>query len=138
MPSWVGLKAKARFAKGEIDWLTDTIRAIPVSAEPNRDTVDLVSDVVASEIGSSRVDLASRAVNEDAVGDEVELDAADFTHPNVATGSTAVGSVLYKRVGADDSTPADDPVLAFLDYTDTPTNGGSLLIQLSPEGAIKF
>ena len=138
MASFVFLKAKAAFAKGGIDWLTDVIRAFPVNAIPNQDTAEFVSDVSGTEIGAARVTLGTMAVNEDAAGDEVELDAADFTHSAVASGSTAVGSILYKQVGGDDTTPANDPVICFLDYADTPTNGGDLIVQLDAEGAIKF
>lgn len=138
MASFVFLKAKAAFAKGQIAWLTDVIRIMPVNAVPNADTAEFVSDVSATEIGAARATLGSKAVNEDTSGDEAECDAADATHSAVATGSTAVGSVVYQQTGGDDSTPANDRVIAFLDYTDTPTNGGDLVVQFAAEGILKL
>jgi len=134
MASFVFLKGKAKFAGGSIDWVNDDIRALPVNAVPNIDTAEFVSDISATEIGSSRVALAGKVINEDAAGDEVELDANNFTHTAVSSGDTAVGSVLFKQV----TTDADSPVIAFLDYTDTPTNGGDITVTLAAEGAIKF
>ena len=46
MASWVSLKGKAAFARGDIDWENDTIEIIPVSAEPNRATAEFVDDPI--------------------------------------------------------------------------------------------
>lgn len=136
--SFVFLKAKAQFPRGTFNWLTDVVRAFPVDTAPDPDLDEFVDDVSADEIGSSRTTLTSTAINEDAAGDEVELDAADIVHSSVTTGSTAVGDVLYQQTGGDDTTPANDRLMAFLDYADTPTNGGDLTVQLASEGAIKL
>lgn len=140
MASFVFTKAKAKFAAGEINWVNDPIMAIAVNAIPARSTPEFVSDIIATEIGpaGARATLAGKAINEDAVDHEAELDANDFTHTAVASGDTAVGTILYKQVGGDDTTPADDPVIAFLDYTDIPTNGGDIEVTLAAEGALKF
>lgn len=140
MASFVPLKAKAAFAKGQIDWLTAVLRAIPVTAAGDPDTVEFVDDISANESTSaSRVTLASAVVNEDAAGDEAELDAADFTHPAVTAGSDIVGSWIYAQTGGDDTTPADDRLIAFLEYTAAVTpNGGPIDVSLAAEGAVKL
>lgn len=54
------------------------------------------------------------------------------TNPNWATSTiTARGAVVYKRVGADLTTPADDPVVAMFDFgRDWSSDGGDFTVGL--------
>lgn len=137
MASFVFLKAKAGFAGGDYDWAADVLRAIPVDAVPDPDTDDFVDDITVDEVDSVRVTIANAAIVEDAANDQVELDGDDFDFTAPDDG-TMVGFCICKQVGGDDTTPADDPFVAFLDTNDIVTNGGDISVTVDAEGFIKF
>lgn len=136
--SFMFLKAKSKFALAQIDWEDDTFRAMPVDAVPDPDLDEFVDDLSGDEVGSVRADCANPAVVEDAANDQIELDCDDFTFSSVPTSNTVVGIVIYKQVGGDDSTEANDPVVCFLDTTDLPTNGGDIDVTVDGEGVAKM
>lgn len=67
-----------------------------------------------------------------AASNVLTFDAADtgLTWTAVAAGSTIGACVVYY----DSGTPATSYLLAFLDCTDTPTNGGNITITLNASG----
>jgi hypothetical protein len=95
---------------------------------------NFVSDVVANEIsvgGYARQALTSEAVTEDDGNNRAYLDADDVTFAALVVGQTIGGAVLYKFNAAD----ASAELVAFYDVTDTPTNGGDVIIQWAAPGS---
>lgn len=123
-------------AAGGIGWATATIRVLLVSSAYSYDADHAtVADVSASEIGVSgyaRATLASPTVTVDAANNRVVLDAADVTFSALDTGATIGGAVVFRRVGGADA--GTDPLITFVDLTDTPTNGGDIVVQWSASG----
>lgn len=124
-----------------IDLISDTIKAMLVSATytPNKDDqfIDAggASDAVDARIGTDQA-LGSKATGKDTTGDFAYFDAADPTWTAVASG-TIVGVVIYKDTGV----PTTSKILAYIDVTDTPANGGDITLQIaapSSGGLIKF
>jgi hypothetical protein len=101
---------------------------------------NLVNDLVpgTNEVtvaGYSRQALTGETVTEDDTNDFAYLDATDPTW-TLATGETVVGMVMYRFVTND----TDSPAYTGYDFTDTPTNGGTLTIQFATPangGALK-
>lgn len=117
-----------------IDLLTDTIKIMLVTNvyAPNKDDqfIDAggASDPVDARVaGTTDQTLGSKAIAKDTTNDHVSFDAADPTFSAVPAGATVVGAVVYKDTG----TPTTSPLLAYLDLTDTPTNGGDISIQFA-------
>lgn len=79
--------------------------------------------------------LASLTLN--ASGDYYIWDAAD---PSWTTATiTARGVILFKRVGADMSTPADDPLICSLDFgADKVSTAGTFQVIFDAGGIISF
>lgn len=62
-------------------------------------------------------------------------DAADVSWAGASL--TARGVVVYKRVGADLTTPADDPLIALFDFgADKTASGGAFTVQWNASGLI--
>lgn len=143
MASGLGLKAKRKLGEGVFNWTSDTFHWM-LQADtwtPAPDTDEFVSSISADELsvsGYSPQAVTSPTINEDTAGDEAEFDCADPTFSSLASGETISHSVVFKQVGADLTTPTDDPLLAVHDVTDTPTNGGDVTLQVDAEGAWKI
>jgi hypothetical protein len=125
-----------------IDLAADTIKAMLVSSvyTPNKDDqfIDTggASDAVDARIGTDQT-LGSKTIAKDTASDFAYLDVADPTWTAVAGGSTIVGVVIYKDTG----TPTTSKILAYIDVTDTPTNGGDITLQVATPangGLLKF
>lgn len=143
MASGLGLHAKRKLGEGVFDWLNDTYYWLLLQDTwtPAPDTDEFVSNVDAEELsvgGYSPQTVTSPTINEDTAGDEAEFDCADPTFSSLASGQTIGHAAVAKQVGADTTTPADDPLLAVHDVTDTPTNGGDVTVQVDAEGAWKI
>jgi hypothetical protein len=117
-----------------IDLLSDTIKAILVNAtySPNKDDqfIDAggASDAVDARLsGTTDQTLGTKVIGKDTTSDFVYFDAADVVFTAVTTAQTAVGVVIYKDTG----TPTTSKLIAYLDITDTPTNGGDITIQFA-------
>lgn len=132
MPSRTYNKGINEISNQGIDFLNDTIKIMLVnSAYAHNPDSNFVSDIVANEVaGATRQTLGTKTVTEDDTNDRSVFDAADPTFPSVTSGSTIGGAVVFKDTGAD----ATSPLIAFLDTTDTPTNGGNITIQFSANG----
>jgi hypothetical protein len=111
------------------------------SADQDHNLVDdgTTSDPKSYEIGVggyARQNLASRALFEDDGNDFAGLDANDVTFPALLAGATIGGAVLsrYSSSGGTTSDTGQD-LIAFYDVTDTPTNGGDIVIQWASTSA---
>lgn len=102
-----------------------------------------VASVAASELavtgytggfgGGGRKTLAARTLVTDDTNDRGVFDAADVTWNALSTGDTIAYVVLFKELVSD----ALSPLIALFDITDTPTNGGDIVIQWNnPAGLI--
>lgn len=151
-------RTKGEILKGNIDLVNDTIKVALLkntteySEDP--DSHNFVSDVLDGgttgeeydDSGYSRQALSSQAVNTDDTNDQSEFDASDTTFSSIgsATGGQVVEAILvYKQVGADDTTPGDDPIIAVYDDSNVSdlekqTNGEDFTIQWDAEGLLKI
>lgn len=134
-------QAKVLLAQDRLKWSApgEVFRALLVGVSyafnPAQRTV---ADIIAAEVSGgtyARVTVTGRAVIADWTGDRALLDADNIVFPALG-GVTPKGLVIYKRVGADDQTPGDDPLICYLGFGLTPTNGQSFMVELHPDGAI--
>lgn len=146
---------------GTIDWVADTIVAIPVTSgyTANRDhefVEEAANDVNEEELGQTpavtnytpghgndRPALAGKAINKDNANDRVELDCNDWSLTNVggASNDTIQAWVIAKQGTTDDT---DARLIAYIDsaggaaplpYT---TNGSTLNVTVNAEGLLQF
>lgn len=102
------------------------------------DTTGLVEISVASY---ARQTVSTKAVNIDDANDRVELDFADIAFGNLESGQTVRALIFYLQTGGSDATPADDPLIC---YIDTATNlpaalgGGAFNVTINVEGFIQL
>ncbi|GIV82359.1 MAG: hypothetical protein KatS3mg051_1713 [Anaerolineae bacterium] len=78
-----------------------------------------VSDISADEATGgtyARVTLSGVTVAQDDANDRVTLDFNDPTFSSPASAQDIIGMEVYMQVGADDSTPADDALVAFIGF----------------------
>jgi hypothetical protein len=99
--------ARQRFAQGNINWNSDDIRAILVSAAyaPNQDTHEFLSDIAAGNRIGSAVALANKT---SVLG---VLDADDVTFTSVPGGTDARAVVLYRHNASENAAA----LIAYLD-----------------------
>lgn len=103
-----------------------------------------ISDVVANEIsvvnytggfnGSGRKLLTAKTINEDDVNDLAYFDAADVTWTSLGVGATIGGTVIVRELTAD----SNSILIAFMDLTDTATNGGDITVSWNVSGILKI
>jgi hypothetical protein len=118
----------------DIDLAANTIKAMLVNSTytPDKDDqfIDTggASDAVDARLsGTTDQTLANKVIGKDTTSDFSYFDADDVVFTAVTTGQTAVGVVIYKDTG----TPTTSKLIAYLDITDTPTNGGDITIQFA-------
>jgi hypothetical protein len=149
--SFVYNKAAQEMADGTIDLLTDTIKTMLVTSQYSAARTDLVvdnggaNDPVDAEInvtgytrgwnGAGRKTLASKAVVVDQANNRAEFSAGNLTWTSLGTGATIAAMVLIKEGVSNDTTSR---LIAYLDVTDTPTNGGNIAFTFDAEGVIQF
>lgn len=104
-----------------------------------------ISDVVANEIsvtnytgafgGSGRKLLSAKTANEDGTSNNLAyFDAADITWTALGVGTTIGGAVIVREL----TTDSNSPLIAFMDLTDTATNGGDITISWNAAGILKI
>jgi hypothetical protein len=136
---------------GTINLLTDTIKTVLVTSTYTPARTDLVADaggandVVDAEInvtgytrgwgGSGRKSLASKAVAVDQTNNRAEFSAANLTWSTLGSGTTIAAMVVVKEGVSNDTTTR---LIAYLDTTDTATNGGDITFTFDAEGIIQF
>lgn len=132
MASLLYNKAKAEFLKGGIDFDTDTIKCLLVTASytPSVDhnfVTDITNEIAVS--GYVRKTLTC-SVTEDDTNDRGVADANDVVWTALGAGATVAGVVVFKDTGSD----ATSPLIYYGDFTDTPTNGGDFTVQWAATG----
>lgn len=134
MPNLVYNIGKEQIANGAIDLDTSTIKVLLTKstyvANADHGAIDdgSADDPQSHEIsvaGYSRQTLATRTVTKDNTNDRAYLDADDATFASLASGQTIGGAIIFKDTGADNTSIP----IAFFDLTDTPTNGGNIVVQ---------
>ncbi len=131
MASGMYNRAKAEFARGNIDWVAANIDVMLVQTGFSFDPDDnFVADIVANEAtatGYARTDVLSRTSTQDDVGDQADIDAADtaFGALGNGTNNTLLGGVIFFNVGTD----ATNTLIFFIDTNDLLTNGGTVTLQ---------
>lgn len=121
----------------QIDWSTAVLRLMlerdTSTYVPNRDH-DFVSNlfgngfVEISVTSYARQTLTSAAKSVNDLLDQVEYDADDVAFGNLEVGQFVKAQVLYAEVGGDDSTPADDILIAYDD--------GKIDVRLAADAAL--
>lgn len=151
--------AKEILMEGQIDGTTDTIKVALLNNQTaytfDPDNHEFVADVIdggttGTEFSGgsyARQTLANVTVTSDLTDDEGVLDADDTVFSSLDTQDIQT-IIIYKQVGADDTTPADDPIIAVLDddsptgeeVADLPltTNGSDVTISWAAEGILNI
>lgn len=142
---------------GAIDLSTDTLRVALYNDTTaftfDPDTHEFVSDVLdggttAQEFGGSggtgysRKDVTTTTVTQDNTNDRAVYDSDDFVWSSL-DGETIQGAIVYKQVGADDTTPGDDPIIQLYDDSMSdvsdfplPTNGSEIQVLQDTAGVL--
>ena len=143
---------KVQLFDGNIDLVTDTIRIAlynnSTAFTPDPDVHAYVADVfggttpAATEFADtnySRLDVPTRSTRQNNTADQAEWDAGDVTWTALGGTETIQGAIIYRQVGADDTTPADDEIIRIIDdatEADLPlaTNGSDVTIAWDASG----
>lgn len=154
MPTFEPLETIRQYRLGTIDVEQDTLRMAlfnySVDYVPNDETHNNVSDVLDGGVTAQEIDRPSYSrqsvtganVSVDTVDGEVVFDTDDTTFTNLDGGDIIQGWLMYKQVGADDTTPGDDPIISIEDEVknangnNVTTNAANITIQMSAEGII--
>lgn len=127
--------AKKLIGDGTIDWddgaATFRLLLVNTSYTVNIDTHIYVADITPltnelSGTGYSRKDLTTRTVVVDNANDRADYKADNVTWVGINAG-TAAGAIVYKFVSAD----ADSPLICYIDFADTVTNGGDFTLKFN-------
>ena len=130
MVSTVYNNAKNLLGEGSITWdsVGQTYQVLLVNSSyvPNIDTDIYVSSVTNELVGGNyvRKTLANRATVTDTGNDRCDYKADNVTWSAISAG-TPVAAVLFKFVSSD----ADSPLIAYIAFTSTVTNGGDLTLK---------
>ncbi len=134
-------KGKHLLALQQLNWVTDTmvLMLVTPSYVPDPATHNFVSNVTNELSGSgyARAVLTSRAITRNDGVDKIYFSADEIPFLAINAGICG-GAVIYKRVGSDDSTPADDPLFAFLTTAQITTNGTGIIIEFNSNGAFSL
>lgn len=97
-----------------------------------------VADVLGFEVtGGSyqRVSVTSRSAQLDLPGNRALCKASSLVFPLLSGVSPPPsGLIIYKQVGGNDNTPANDPLICFIDFPTTPTAGLNYVVEFNPDG----
>lgn len=142
MPSGVYGIAKYRIAAGNNLWSTASMRVLLVASSYSFSAAHrYVSDVLAHEIAHVsyvRRPLAGRTTSFDIPLSRGLLAAEPTLFPALA-GVTTTGAIVYERVGVDDTTPGDDPVVCYLEFPSAfVADGTDFLIRYDSSGIISL
>ncbi len=145
MASLVYTRAKYQIANGDIDLTGDDIRVFLVkvagstTTDTEEDTTFIDQFTTLGEVSATnyvRKALAGEVVNEDTANDRAEFDATDVTWSSLggASNDTIGALIVFKFVTNDtDSIP-----IAYIELTDTTTNGGDITVSWNVEGIIQL
>lgn len=144
-PKFKGALAGKNSTGGPIDFDTDPIYIMLVTstyvatALATLKTHQYRSDVTneVSGTGYTTGGILLGSVTLTASGDNWIFDAADASWASSTI--TARGAVIFKRVGADLTTPADDPLIALLDFgSDYASTNGTFSVVFDVNGVLQF
>lgn len=151
MPSFVYNLAAKELADGTINLLTDTIKTLLVTSQYSAARTDTVvdaggaNDPVDAEInvtgytrgwgGAGRKALASKTIVVDQANNRAEFSAGNLTWATLGSGATIAAMLVVKEGVSNDTTSR---LIAYLDVTDTPTNGGDIAFTFDAEGIIQY
>jgi len=130
MVSTIYNNAKNLIGEGSITWdsLAQTYQILLVNASyvPNIDTDLYVSSVTNELTGGNyvRKTLTGRTATTDTGNDRCDFKADNVTWSAISAG-TAAAAVLFKFVSSD----SDSPLIAYISFTSTVTNGGDLTLK---------
>ena len=145
MASFVYTRAKLQIFRGEIVMHSQDIRALLIKTSGNT-TTDTEEDVTLmngfatlGELVATnyvRKALASEVINEDTANNRAEFDATDVVWSSLggATNDTIGALLVYKHVTND----ADSIPIAYIELTDTTTNGGDITVSWNVEGILQL
>lgn len=139
---------------GTIVFLTDTIKMLLVSTavaytyDPDHEFISAggandiddaeanVTNYTRGFAGAGRKTLASKTMTANDTNNRVELDCADvvWTALGGGTNQTLAAAVVLKEITND----AASRQFAYLDFTDTATNGGDITVQIASNGFLNF
>lgn len=125
-----------------VDFASDTIEVILVKSTytPNKDDTNTVyaaneisgvSGYTGGYAGAGRKVLGTKTITNDTTNDRTVYDAADPSAWTLGTGDTIGAAIIGKKGSADDTTAIP---LFYIDFTDTPTNGGTFTLSFSASG----
>jgi hypothetical protein len=159
MASGTPVRTLTEIFKGNIDLVNDTLRVALLNDSTaytfDEDAHEFVSDVLdggttAEEFGTgtgtgySRQGVTGTTVTEDNTNGTGDWDADNVTFPGL-NDATIQGAIIYKQVGGDDTTPADDPIIQVYDddqsdINDFPiqTNGSDITIEFDSAGILSL
>lgn len=141
-PTWK--RAQMGSTGGPIDLDTDPIYILLVNStytalsDATKKTHDFIDDVQPNQITGTGYTAGGVLLT----GAVIASDGADgyklnFTTPTWATATiTATGAVLYKRVGADLTTPTDDPIIGYWDFGASISSTAGTFTATVPAGGV--
>lgn len=126
-----------------INLVSDTIKImLLLSSYTVAPEHDFVADIAASEVtvsgytggfgGAGRKTLASKTVVLNDTSDAGVFDAADPSAWTLAAGETIGGAAIFKELTDD----ASSPLICYLAFTNTPTNGGTVTVSYNAAGIL--
>lgn len=111
------------------------------SIDRDHDFVDDLTNLVEITVASyARQTVSNKAVNIDDANDRVELDFDDIDFGTLESGQVAQALIFYVQTGGDDTSPEDDPLIAYIDTaTGLPATlgGGNFDVTIDSEGFIQ-
>ncbi len=137
MAQTVTNKGKFLFATGGVVPGTTDLRMgllKTLAAHTNVPDVNFISDMEShadfAELtagGYARVALTSEAATENDASDRADIDSDNVAFGAISSGETIVGAFIFIHTGSD----ATASVLAIYDLTSTPTNGGTITVNVA-------
>lgn len=149
-------RSELALKKGELNVASGTIRAALIndSVDYTPDPVEheFVADVldedghVASEFDDANYSRQTVSISANPWGDHAtpgRIDAKDITWEELGGAQYIQAVIIYEQVGADDSTPEDDPIITIIDESMVPqlpmeTNGADITIAWHPRGMLEY
>lgn len=142
MPSGVYGIARYRIGAGALRWASASIHALLVDpgyvfSQAHRYVTDVAANEV-EHVSYGRQALTGRATNFDIPLSRGLLYSEPTLFPALS-GVTATGVVLYERVGVDDSTPSDDPLVCYLEFPSAfVADGTDFLVRYDSTGVLSI
>jgi heptaprenylglyceryl phosphate synthase len=102
---------------------------------------DLTSLVEISVASYARQTVAAKAANHDTANDRVELDFDDIAFGSLESGQTVEALIFYVQTGGNDSSPEDDPLIAYIDTASglpATLGGGAFNVTINAEGFMQL